>query len=209
MTAWPTQNKSTAIKFSLIVWLWVSLAKPAVACTLSCYMYHGNLVSVEFLAKHHYSDSIMRAMASQITTVSIVYPTVCSGADKNIKTLRHWPLWGEFTGDRWIPFTKGQQGGKCFHLMTSSCETKQEYLTSQLHVAVSHANVGHLILSQCDNNQRQSYVPWYYESYSLTGIWPYKYILIIESNWQLSKNKCAVFVQQDKNWIRLIFGRFY
>ena len=21
---------------------------------------------------------------------------------------RHWPLWGEFTGDRWIPSTKGQ-----------------------------------------------------------------------------------------------------
>ena len=25
-----------------------------------------------------------------------------------IKALRHWPLWGEFTGDRWIPRTKGQ-----------------------------------------------------------------------------------------------------
>ena len=29
-------------------------------------------------------------------------------------------LWGEFTGDRWIPHTKGQLRGKCFHLMTSS-----------------------------------------------------------------------------------------
>ena len=28
---------------------------------------------------------------------------------------------GEFTGDRWIPHAKGQQCGKCFHLMTSSC----------------------------------------------------------------------------------------
>ena len=37
-----------------------------------------------------------------------------------IKALRHWPLWGEFTGHRWIPRTKGQQRGKCFHLMTSS-----------------------------------------------------------------------------------------
>ena len=27
---------------------------------------------------------------------------------ENIKTLRHWPLWGEFTGERWIPRTKGQ-----------------------------------------------------------------------------------------------------
>ena len=61
----------------------------------------------------------MNAMASQITGVAIVYPTVCSGAE-NIKAPRHWPLWGEFTGDRWIPHTKGQLRGKCFHLMTSS-----------------------------------------------------------------------------------------
>ena len=30
------------------------------------------------------------------------------------------PLCGEFTGDWWIPHTKGQWRGKCFHLMTSS-----------------------------------------------------------------------------------------
>ena len=27
---------------------------------------------------------------------------------ENIKTPRHWPLCGEFTGDRWIPRTNGQ-----------------------------------------------------------------------------------------------------
>ena len=26
----------------------------------------------------------------------------------NIEAPRHWSLWGEFTGDRWIPHTKGQ-----------------------------------------------------------------------------------------------------
>ena len=36
------------------------------------------------------------------------------------KAPRHWPLWGEFPGYRWIPCTKGQQCGKCFHLMMSS-----------------------------------------------------------------------------------------
>ena len=40
---------------------------------------------------------------------------------ENIKAPRHWPLGGEFTGDRWIPRTNGQWRGKCFHLMTSSC----------------------------------------------------------------------------------------
>ena len=33
---------------------------------------------------------------------------------ENIKAPRHKPLWGEFTGDRWIPRTKVQQRGKCF-----------------------------------------------------------------------------------------------
>ena len=33
------------------------------------------------------------------------------------------PLCGEFNGGRWIPRTRGQLRGKCFHLMTSSCHT--------------------------------------------------------------------------------------
>ena len=28
--------------------------------------------------------------------------------NENIKAPRYWPLWGEFTGHRWIPRTKGQ-----------------------------------------------------------------------------------------------------
>ena len=40
----------------------------------------------------HYSDVIMSAMASQITNVSIVCSTVCSGVDKkNTKAPRHCP----------------------------------------------------------------------------------------------------------------------
>ena len=45
----------------------------------------------------------------------------------NIKAPRHWPLCGEFTGDRWIPRINGQLRGKCFHLMTSSCTSRQFY----------------------------------------------------------------------------------
>ena len=48
-------------------------------------------------------------------------PFIQAQIKENIKTRRHWPLWGEFTGDRWIPHTRGQWRGKCFHLMTSSC----------------------------------------------------------------------------------------
>ena len=57
----------------------------------------------------HYDDVIMGAMASQITSLTIVYSTVYSGVDqRNTKAPRHWPLWGESTSDRWIPRTKGQ-----------------------------------------------------------------------------------------------------
>ena len=40
---------------------------------------------------------------------------------EKIEALHHWPLWGEFTDDCWIPLTRGQYLGKCFHFMTSSC----------------------------------------------------------------------------------------
>ena len=69
----------------------------------------------------YYSDVIMGAMAYQITRLTIVYSTVNSGEDKkNIKAPRHWPLCGEFTGDRWIPGTNGQYRRRCCNLMTSS-----------------------------------------------------------------------------------------
>ena len=43
---------------------------------------------------------------------------------ENIKAPHHWPLCGEFTCDRWIPRTRGQLRGKCFHVMTSLCEMR-------------------------------------------------------------------------------------
>ena len=35
-------------------------------------------------------------------------PFIRAQIKENIKALRHWPLCGEFTGDRWIPRTNGQ-----------------------------------------------------------------------------------------------------
>ena len=52
----------------------------------------------------YYSDVIVSAMASRITGVSMVCWTFVQVQIKgNIKGPRHWPLWGEFTGDRCIP----------------------------------------------------------------------------------------------------------
>ena len=54
----------------------------------------------------HHSGVIMGAMASQITSLTIVYsPFIQAQIKENIKAPRHWPLCRKFTGDRWIPRT--------------------------------------------------------------------------------------------------------
>ena len=58
----------------------------------------------------------LKSPASRLFTQSFIQTQI----KENIKATRHWPLCGEFTGDRWIPRTNGQLRGKCFHLMTSS-----------------------------------------------------------------------------------------
>ena len=64
---------------------------------------------IEIIGPLHYCGVIMGAMASQRTSRIIVYSTVYSGTDeKTIKARRRWPLFGEFTGKRWIPRTNGQ-----------------------------------------------------------------------------------------------------
>ena len=76
---------------------------------------------------YHYCDVTRSAMASQITSFMIVYSAVYSGADqRKYQSSTSLALWVEFTGYRWIPLTKGQLRGKCFHLMTSSWWKKNE-----------------------------------------------------------------------------------
>ena len=70
----------------------------------------------------HYIEVIMTTVASQITSLTVVYSTVYSDADqrKHQSSASLAFVWG-IHWDRWIPRTKGQLRGKCFHLMTSSC----------------------------------------------------------------------------------------
>ena len=46
----------------------------------------------------------LKSPASRLFT----QPVIQTQIKENIKAPRHWPLCGEFTGDRWIPRTKGQ-----------------------------------------------------------------------------------------------------
>ena len=70
---------------------------------------------------YHYTDVTMTTMASQITSLTVVYSTVYSDADqrKQQSSASLAFVWG-IHRDRWIPRSKGQLRGKCFHLMTSS-----------------------------------------------------------------------------------------
>ena len=57
----------------------------------------------------HYNDVIMSAMASQITSLTIVYSTVYSDANqRKHQSSASLAFVGEFTGHRWIPRIKGQ-----------------------------------------------------------------------------------------------------
>ena len=46
----------------------------------------------------------LKSPASRLFT----QPFMQTQVKENIKAPRHWPLCGEFTGDRWIPRTNGQ-----------------------------------------------------------------------------------------------------
>ena len=79
----------------------------------------------------HYNAVMMDSMASQITSITIVYSAVYSGADQrkhqSTSKLRVTGLC-----PRWIPRRNGQQRGKCFHLMTSSCLALTKASNSEL-----------------------------------------------------------------------------
>ena len=69
----------------------------------------------------HYIDVIMTTVASQITSLTVVYSIVYSDPDqRKHQSSASLAIVRGIHRDRWIPRTKGQLRGKCFHLMTSS-----------------------------------------------------------------------------------------
>ena len=98
-------------------------AVPAILywCPPILFNLHGNKYIQHRWGNAHYHDVIMDPIASQITSLTIVYSIVYSDADerKHQSSASLAFVWG-IHRDRWIPRTKGQLRGKCFHLMTSS-----------------------------------------------------------------------------------------
>ena len=111
----------------------------------------------------HYDDVIMSAIASQITSLTVVYSTVYWGADqrKHQSSALLAFVWG-IHRDRWIPRTKGQLRGKCFHLMTSSCKPLSEAKVIQF--TDTHASLRPNVLTCLCSNGWSCGVPETYKS---------------------------------------------
>ena len=98
----------------------------------------------------HYIDVVMTTMASQITSLTVVYSIVYSDADQRKHQSSASPafVWG-IHRDRWIPRTNGQLRGKCFHLMTSSWRESRVTNTNDVWFCplgtVNHPRFGFLI----------------------------------------------------------------
>ena len=77
-------------------------------CYVSC-----NYPSTKWSPFCHYSDVIWTQWRLK-SPASLLFaqPLVQAHIKENIKAPRHWPLWGESIGDRWLPLTKGQWRGK-------------------------------------------------------------------------------------------------
>ena len=109
--------------------------------------------------RNHYGDVIMTTIASQITSLSVVYSIVYSDADqrKHQSSASLAFVWG-IHRSRWIPHTKGQLRGKCFHLMTSSCSGPVSSLDSHNNSGVAMWNFDILFVLGLKQSVEQTFL---------------------------------------------------
>ena len=93
VTAIECRRISTSLVFVIVSCSWYQIWWHLQAEKIS---FHFTLMLAEL---NHYSDAIMSAIASQITSLTMVYSTVYSGAEENIKAPGYRPLWRGFTGE--------------------------------------------------------------------------------------------------------------
>ena len=106
-----TLLKLLSLEWNIHIWIMAFLRQP--------YPYVSDRDSAN--VDKHYNDVIMTTVASQITSLTVVYSTVYSEADqRKHQSSASLAFVRGIHRDRWIPRTKGQLRGKCFHLMTSS-----------------------------------------------------------------------------------------
>ena len=100
------------------------------------------LVSTD--STYHYDDVIMTRLASQITSLTVVYSIVYSGVNqRKLQSSASLAFVREI--HRGLTRTNGQLRGKCFHLMTSSYRSCWQHCNALVR---THCNNIHM-LGQC------------------------------------------------------------
>ena len=97
---WEIYNFSDLMRLILECWRYVWYDKGKM---------HRYQTTRDTARRQHYNDVIMTTIASQITSLTVVYSTVYSDADqrKHQSSVSLAFVWG-IHRDRWIPHTKGQ-----------------------------------------------------------------------------------------------------
>ena len=88
---------------------------------LDCYCYGLHGISCHIGPCYHgtelYDDVTVQWCHNERDDISNHQPQDCllqAQIEENIKAPHHWPLWGEFIGDRWIPHTKASNPENVF-----------------------------------------------------------------------------------------------
>ena len=142
----------------------------------------------------------MTTMASQITSLTVIYSTVYTDADQR----KHQSspsldfVWGTHR-DRWIPRTEGQLRGKCFHLMTSSWSNL--YILYECCAVILYLKNKHQI-----NYFHKSHVIMIYLTNTITPVHASSlimYILIFFNLWRISASHLFSNVRMERihGWI--------
>ena len=120
-------------------------------------VHHGfwhNMIAYTLQWRHNERDGVLNHQPRNCLLNGIY-----SGSDpRKHQTSRHWPVWWEFTCDRWIPRTKGQLRWTCFHLMTSSWIYKSwHYIHPHQYIKITFLGDSQCI--QCTSHGKKT--PWF------------------------------------------------
>ena len=95
------------ICFHVTIVIFALHAKVSPVICLIMVIFKDLVYSCDWPARIYYSDVIMRAMTLQSPAPRLIaQPFVQAQITEATKAPHHWPLWGESTGDWWIPLTK-------------------------------------------------------------------------------------------------------
>ena len=91
-----------------IKWSFDPLFAGLLVCLMKCFHYAGwlpgKMLVISITVTSQLARWRLQSSASRLFTQPFIYAQI----KENIKAPRHWPLCGEFTGDRWISRTNGQ-----------------------------------------------------------------------------------------------------